>query len=132
MVGSRRITMLVTLMFTVAAKQCCTEPRAFTAKGARSGGGNSIRTENGQRDIPYRVTSHGRSFEGGDLVGHWSGGGEQLFVHHLLYAFIYECICHGAQAPAGSNHISKDSRRGIHMLRREILLNTVRIKCSLG
>ena len=44
MVGSRRKTMLVTLMFTVAAKQCCTEPRAFTAKGARSGGGNRIRT----------------------------------------------------------------------------------------
>ena len=25
----------------------------------------------------------------GVLAGHWSGGGEQLLVHHLLYVFIY-------------------------------------------
>jgi len=49
------------------------------------------------------MTSHGRSFEGdgsacgflllsGGPAGHWSEGGEQLLVHHLLYTFTYVYI----------------------------------------
>lgn len=38
------------LMFIVSAKQCCTEPRPFSAKGARSWEGKELEqlTETGQ------------------------------------------------------------------------------------
>jgi len=44
-------------MFIVAAKQCCTEPRAFTVKGLRSWEGTELGhlTETGKRDIPYDI-----------------------------------------------------------------------------
>ena len=40
--GSRRKTMLITPLFIVAAKQCCTERRAFVVKGPRSGEGTEL------------------------------------------------------------------------------------------
>jgi len=42
-------------MFTVAAKQGCTEPRPFSAKGPRSWEGTELGqlTSTGQGDVPY-------------------------------------------------------------------------------
>lgn len=86
-------------MFVAAAKQCCTEPRPFTAKVPRIWDGVELGqlTQTGQRVILYCMTSCGRSFEGyecssllllfGGLAGHWSGG--VIACAALLYFHIY-------------------------------------------
>jgi len=94
--------MLITPLFIVAAKQCCTERRAFVVKGPRSGEGTELGelTETGRIGISCHMTPRGRSFEGRGsfislssfaqgLAGHWSGSGEQLLMQHLLYTRIY-------------------------------------------
>jgi len=55
--------MMITQIFIAAAEQCCTEPM----KGPGSWEGTELRqlTETDQRDIPYPMTSSGRSSEGG-------------------------------------------------------------------
>ena len=93
-----------TLMFMVAAKQCCKEARLSLGKETRSWEGTELGqlTETGQRGILYHMISSG-SFGGGGssscslllfvgLAGHQLEDGEQLLVHHLLYTFIYICI----------------------------------------
>jgi len=56
-----------TPMSIVAAKQCCIKPRPFAVKGPMSCEGTELGqlTQTGQWDIPYHVTSSGRSSEGG-------------------------------------------------------------------
>jgi len=75
--------------------------KAIPSKGPEELGGSRIRTAdlNCRRDILYCMTSSRKSFEGGGSsslsstawgpAGHWSGGDEQLLVHHLLYTFVY-------------------------------------------
>ena len=98
-----------TLMFIVSAKQCCTEPRPFSAKGTKSWEGTELGqlTETGQRDIPYHTASRRRTSEGCGSsplslsllmgpAGYRSGIASNClcitcYIYFSIYIYIYIC-----------------------------------------